>query len=84
MRYRLLISVEVLGFLERLPGRLRLALRNLIEEIGDDPMSRSDATEYDREGRLMHIAIRGGYALVFWIDDADRHVKVMEIHAADK
>jgi hypothetical protein len=76
--------VEVLNFLERLPARLRLALRNRIVEIGDDPMSCSEATEYDRDGRLMHLAIRGEYALVYWNDDADRHVKVMEIHAADK
>lgn len=44
----------------------------------------SDATEYDRVGRRMHLAIRDEYALVYWIDAADRHVKVMEIHAADK
>ncbi len=83
MKYRLLVSIEVLGFLERLPARIRRSLRDMIAEIGDDPMGCSDATEYDRNGRLMHLAIRGEHALVYWIDDADRHVKVMEIHAAD-
>jgi len=47
-------------------------------------MGCSEATEYDRDGRMMHLAICGAFALVYWIDDADRHVKVMEIHAADK
>lgn len=46
-------------------------------------MGFSDAAEYDRDGRLMHLAIQGEYALVYGIDDADRHVKVMEIHVAD-
>lgn len=46
-------------------------------------MNSTEATEFDRDGRLMHLAIRAEYALVYWIDDADKHVKVMEIHAAD-
>jgi hypothetical protein len=72
------------GFPGEPPAGLRLALRNLIVEFGDDPMSCSKATEYDRDGRLMDLAIRSEYALVYWIDGADRHVKVMEIRAADK
>ncbi len=83
MRYQLLLSMVVVTFLERLPVKARRNLRDLIERISEDPLGCSEATEYDRSGRLMHIALAGEYALIYWVDDADRHVKVMEVHAAD-
>lgn len=33
--------------------------------------------------RQLQIAIIGDFALTWWIDDADRHVKILDIHAAD-
>ena len=84
MSYRLLISIEVVEFVERLPNKPRSAIRSLIEAIGTDPLGRSDAEDYDDIGRLLQIAIIGDYALMYWIDDADRHVKILDIHAADR
>jgi mRNA-degrading endonuclease RelE of RelBE toxin-antitoxin system len=84
MSYRLLISIEVVEFVERLPNQPRSAIRSLIEAIGTDPLGRSDAEDYDDIGRLLQIAIIGDYALMYWIDDADRHVKILDIHAADR
>jgi mRNA-degrading endonuclease RelE of RelBE toxin-antitoxin system len=84
MRYELLLSMVVVTFLERLPAKPRRILRDLIERIREDPLGTSEAKEYDRNGRLMHIALAGEYALIYWVDDADRHVKVMEVHAADR
>jgi mRNA-degrading endonuclease RelE of RelBE toxin-antitoxin system len=37
MHYRLLISIEVVEFLEKLPSRVRVPLRRAIEEIGEIP-----------------------------------------------
>jgi len=84
MDYRLLISIEVIEFMERLPSRTRKALRNVIAVIGRNPLTRSDAEDYDETGRLLQIAIAGDYALTYWIDAADRHVKILDIHAADR
>ncbi len=84
MSYRLLISIEVVEFVERLPNKPRSAIRSLIEAIGNDPLGRSDAEDFDDTGRLLQIAIIGDYALMYWIDDADRHVKILDIHAADR
>lgn len=84
MEYGLLISMDVLEFVERLPRRTRLGLRSGISEIGNDPTGLSDATDYDSTGRLVQITMIGEYALTYWIDDADRHVKILNIHPADR
>lgn len=76
MKYRLLVSIEVVEFLERLPSRIRKPLRNVIESIGNSPNEQSDAADFDNTGRRLEIA--------YWIDDADRHVKILDIHLADQ
>jgi mRNA-degrading endonuclease RelE of RelBE toxin-antitoxin system len=84
MHYRLLISIEVVEFLERLPSKTRRALRIAIAAIGDDPLAMTDASDFDDTGRKLEIAIVGDFALTYWIDDADRHVKILDLHAADR
>ena len=84
MNYRLLISIEVVEFLERLPSNTRKPLRNAIAAIGSDPLGMVDASDYDDSGRQLQIAIIGDFALTYWIDDADRHVKVLDVHGADR
>ena len=84
MRYRLLISIEVIEFMERLPSGTRRMLRNAVAVIRDDPLGRSDAEDYDEIGRLLQIAIVGDYALTYWVDHADRHIKILDVHAADR
>ncbi len=76
--------MEVVEFLERLPSRTRKTLRNAIVSIGDDPLGQSDAADFDDTGRQLQITIVGDFALTFWIDDADRHVKILDIHGADR
>ena len=82
--YTLLISLGVLEFVERLPRRLRLDIRNGIKDIEDDPLGVSDAVDYDSTGRLVHIYVVGEYALTYWADDADKHIKILDIHSADR
>jgi mRNA-degrading endonuclease RelE of RelBE toxin-antitoxin system len=84
MAYRLLVSIDVVELLERLPARHRRPLRQAIVAIGDDPLGKADATDWDEIGRLLHISVFGDYAITYWIDDADRHVKIMDIHASDR
>ncbi len=84
INYRLLISIDVVVFVERLPARYSKAIRSCFSAIGEDPLGCSEATDYDDTGRLLHVAIVGDFALMYWIDDADRHVKILDIHAADR
>jgi mRNA-degrading endonuclease RelE of RelBE toxin-antitoxin system len=84
MQYRLLVSIEVVEFMERLPLKTREALRRGIHEIGRDPLGRSDASEHDSTGRRMQIAVFGDYALMYWVDEADQQIKILDVHAADR
>jgi mRNA-degrading endonuclease RelE of RelBE toxin-antitoxin system len=84
MNYRLLISIDVVEFVERLPARLRKPIRATFAAIAEAPLGCSEANDYDDTGRVLHIAIVGDFALMYWIDDADGHVKILDIHAADR
>jgi len=84
MDYQLFIAVDVLEFIERLPRKTRLGIRAVVAEIGENPIDLSDAVEYDSIGRMVQITVIGDYALTYWIDEADQHVKVLDIHSADR
>lgn len=45
MDYRLLISIGVVEFIERLPAKNRKGLRNIIEAIWKDPIGCSDTAD---------------------------------------
>jgi hypothetical protein len=49
-----------------------------------NPLGCSEANDYDDTGRILNIAIVGDFALMYWIDDTDSHVKILDIHAADR
>ncbi|MCP5534764.1 MAG: hypothetical protein H7A51_00845 [Akkermansiaceae bacterium] len=83
MDYVLLIAIEVVQFTEALPTHERHNIRAALVAIGNDPLGQSDAEEYDVSGRLLHHTIVGDYALSYWIDDADMHIKILEINPAD-
>ena len=51
MAYRLLLPIDVVEFIERLPVKTREALRCAIHLIGRDPLGRSDALDRDAIGR---------------------------------
>ena len=82
--FRLLIDYDVVLFIEGLPRPARRLLRARIGEIRDHPLHRSDYAESDAIGRRVEINICGGFALKFWIDHADRQIKILDIHPADR
>ena len=84
MSYRLLIDYEVIEFVESLPRRDQRFLRNRLVAIRDDPRRFSDYTEPDNTGRPLDIHICGKYAIKFWEDHTDQHVKILDVHFADR
>ncbi len=84
MNYRLLIDYDVIEFLEALPRRERLLLRNRFVAIRTQPREHSDYTEPDDTGRPIDIHICGRFAIKYWEDHADRHLKILEVHPADQ
>jgi hypothetical protein len=84
MKFRLLIDYEVIEFLETLPRADRLMLRNQLVAIQNFPSRHSDYHEYDSEGRRIEIHVCGKFAIKFWADHADKHLKILDVHLADR
>lgn len=79
----LLVSMRVVEFLERLPRKQKTLIRKTIAEIESDPSGVADHLDHDSIGRMVHIKIIGEYAIVYWVDHADRHIKILDIHSID-
>ena len=81
---RLLIAIEVLDFLRTLRPREQRDLLKRFREIAAFPSNYSDFVEHDSVGRRVEVHIFGRFAVKYWDDHADRHVKVLDVHLADR
>jgi hypothetical protein len=81
---RLLIDVEVLELLRSLRRRDQADLLKRFREIGAFPSNYSDYVEYDSRGRRIEVHVFRQYAIKYWDDFADRHVKILDVHLADR
>jgi hypothetical protein len=81
--YRLLIDIEIIEFLRSRPRAQQELLLARLRAIASDPTGYWDYTEQDSAGRDLGIHIFSKFAIWFWEDNADMHVKILEIHLAD-
>lgn len=81
---RLLIDIEVLDFLRTLRSADQVNLLRRFREIGASPDRFADFAERDKVGRDVSVHVFGRFAIKFWNDFADRHVKILDIHLADR
>ncbi len=84
MGYRLLVDLEAIAVLDALPKRIRKRLLDHFLRLREEPDRFSDCHEHDASGRRVEISIIAGCAIHYWIDFADRHVKVLTIAPADR
>ena len=84
MNYRLLLDVEVVDFMETLPRLEQLLLRRRFAQIQSSPGHFADYQESAPDGRSLAVHIHGGFAISYWDDFADRHVKIFSIRRADR
>lgn len=84
MRYRLLIDLDVVSLLQLLPLRRRQSLLRCFEGIQAHPRAKSDYLDHDSEGRAVNISIHEGFAIYYWIDEADRHIKILQLVSSDE
>jgi hypothetical protein len=82
--FRLLIAIEVLDLLRSLRPREQEALLRRFREIAGFPSNYSDYTEPDSVGRRIDVHVFHGFAIKYWADFADRQVKILDMHAADR
>jgi hypothetical protein len=81
---RLLIAIEVLDFLRGLRRREQEDLLKRFRDIAAFPSNYWDFTEHDSVGRRVGVHIFGRFAIKFWDDFADRQVKIVDLHFADR
>jgi hypothetical protein len=84
IRYRLLVDWEVIEKLNALPRATRQVLRTALSRIAGSPDLVSDYREANPRGIPLDVHLCGGFAIKYWIDFADRHVKVLELESADR
>lgn len=79
MEYRLLVDIDAIDVLDALPPRVRRRLLNRLREVVQSPDRYSQYREKDLSGRDVDVTILEGYAIYYWVDFPDRHIKVMAI-----
>ena len=84
MKYRLLVDLEVIKVLDGLPKSVRNRLFDHFDRLRPTPERYIDAHEQDDIGRQLEISVYADYCSHYWIDSADRHVKILAITAADR
>ena len=84
MNFRLLVDFEVVEYMASLRRRDRQMLRQRFLQIQEFPGNFVDYTETDAAGRTVQINVCGRYAIKYWADWADRHLKILDLHLADR
>ena len=84
MGYRLLVDLEALAVLDAIPKRVRVRLLDHFIRLRSTPDRYSDYHERDKTGHGVEIGVFAGYSIHYWIDFADRHIKVLAIKPADR
>lgn len=83
MTYELLIDLGALELLMRQPSARKRRFIEHFHLLRLYPAANSDYHDSDVQGRMVHVSILDGFAIYYWIDEADRHVKILEIITAD-
>lgn len=79
IEYRLLVDLEAVVELDSLSKRDRGRLLVYFEKLRAYPENYAAASERDDRGRRIEIASHAGWLIYYWIDFADRHVKIMKV-----
>jgi hypothetical protein len=82
-RYRLLVDWSVVVRLRDLPASTQRGVYAVFSRLEQVPDFVSEFNVTDDTGRQLDGFIFGNLAFYFWIDFADRHVKVLAFSPAD-
>jgi hypothetical protein len=83
MRFRLLIDLDVVDFMQSLARSRRARFFAHFRQIREHPERHSDFVEHDDTGRRVDVSVLDGFAIYYWIDHADQHVKILKLVIAD-
>lgn len=62
----------------------RRKIESRLEALETHFHSLSDYTYFDSSGRLIDVTLFDAFAIHYWIDSSDHHIKVMRIELADR
>jgi hypothetical protein len=82
--YRLLIDADALDFIAGLKRSDQKRLFERMRLIQSFPSNYCDYEERDPTGRKVQVNVHAGYAIEYWEDFADRHLKVLVIRYSDR
>jgi len=82
-RYQSLVDWDVVARLRELPAPTQRAIYTIFLRLEQAPDSLSEFNVTDERGRELDAFILDGFAFYYWIDFADRHVKVLAFELAD-
>ena len=83
-RYTLLVAWAVIERINTLPKASRQRIRRRLLELEESPDTLSEFSETGADGRKLDVFVLDNWAFFFWIDFADRHVKVLHMKPADR
>ncbi len=84
IRCRLLVDWEVIEKINLLPWCIRRVIRDALTRIAEYPDRFSDFREPNPRGIPLDVHLCQGFAIKYWINFADRHVKVLDLEPADR
>jgi hypothetical protein len=79
MQFRLLIDMDVLDILSKYPASRRRRLLAHFRKIQSFPENYSEFVEPDDEGKQLDMSTCDNIFIHYWIDYADRHVKILRM-----
>lgn len=79
IKFQLFIAEEVLEYIPELPRAEQRQVVKTILDLTKAPETLAHGLLTDRVGRTLHLHRVGKYAIEYWVDHADQHIKVMMI-----
>ena len=77
-----MVDLDVVTFLQGLPKQTRDRLVQHFKRLRLSPETLSEGSRQDSAGRRTEISVFAGFTVHYWIDHADRHIKILELRAA--
>lgn len=84
LEYKLFVLFEVTASLKKVPIKYRRKIINFIESLKYNPFQEGEFRETDSIGNSYEAKIFGNFALYYFVDDAVKEVKIIDLIDADK
>jgi hypothetical protein len=84
LSYDRFIRYEVYQILHRVGSSDLERVSNFMEALAGDPFRKGDATTLDEHGRDVQVKMLGRLALFYWVDHAEKEVRVVDLANASE